>query len=186
MNNPRTLLLAATFAAVSLAPPAVAQSCDAMLNDFNNWFQTKPNGPGNYWISFNMVTNRADGLYVGYAEASSGGNALLQYYPAHVIGPVWFPPSLQGDTRQFFSDRRYYPPGTIASDPFDPNNTGTTHVSIKIPTLGTSYVTITMPWGYAYAFTPSCQNGLMYGFSDVDNTIFVMSLNKLYFPPSPR
>src|SRR6516164_4957287 len=186
MISPRTLLLAATFATVSLTPQAMAQSCDAMLNDFNNWFLTKPNGPGNYWISFNMATNRADGLYVGYAEGISGGNALLQYYPAHIVGLQWFPPSLQGNLKEFFSDRRYYPAGAIVSNPFDPDNTGTTRISITFPALGASYVTITMPWGFSDTITPLCQNGLMYGFSSVDNTLFVMSLNKLYVPPPPR
>jgi hypothetical protein len=77
MKTPTTmLLLAAAFAAVSVAPQAMAQSCDAMRSGFENWFQTQPNSRGTYWIGFNMATNRADGLYVGYSEGVGGHAAL--------------------------------------------------------------------------------------------------------------
>ena len=158
-----------------------------MLTDIQNWFQTKPKGPGNYQIDFNMVTDRSDGKYASYSEGPGASIGHLYYYPAHISGLILFPAYLQGDVRQYFSDRRWASgPGLFAVNPFDPAHTDNTRVTIN---LGTSIfgipfgqVTITLlSWGNAQSsFVPSCQNGLMYGF--VGNTMFVMSLNKDFYP----
>jgi hypothetical protein len=174
MNLSMTALLGVAIAGLYAAPRATAQSCDAMLIDLSNWSQTQPGGS----IGFSMATNRADGLYVGYAA----GN--LFYHPQFTTGWVWFPARLQGETTEYFSDRQFfYPPGSLNSAPFDPTRTGQTGISITIPgVVPSSNVTITMPWGGSYSFAPSCQNGVMYGFSGVDDTIFSMSFKKVYPP----
>src|SRR5215471_3033038 len=163
-----TVLFGVAIAGLYAAPQAMAQSCDAMLTDLSNWAQTIPNSS----IGFNMATNRADGLYVGYAVGK------LLYYPPVNVGWYWLPARLQGETTEYFSDRVFlYPPGSWNQAPFDPTSTGQTGISVTIPgVVSSSNVTITMPWGATYSFLPSCQNGVMYGFSDVDNTIFAMSL----------
>jgi len=181
------LLIAATVV-FAIAPNATAQSCNAMLTDFQNWFQTQPNGPGNYSISFNMVTDRADGRYASYAEGGGASSASLYYHPATSVGFIYVPAYLQGTAVQYFSDRRFTTsPGTFALDPFDPARTDQIRVTINLGStiFGSPFgqVTITLlSWGNAQStFAPSCQNGLMYGF--VGNTMFVMSLNKSFYPP---
>jgi hypothetical protein len=181
-------LLIGAAAVLAIAPNAKAQSCNPMLTDIQNWFQTQPNGPGNYSINFNMVTNRSDGKYASYSEGSAGTPGQLYYHPASNVGFFFIPAYLQGDVTQYFSDRRFTTsPGTFAIDPFDPARTDQTRVTILLGNtiLGAPFgqVTITLlSWGNAQSnFIPSCQNGLMYGF--VGNTMFVMSLNKSYFPP---
>ncbi len=77
MKTPTMLLLAAVFAAVSLAPQAMAQSCDAKRPDFNNWFRTQRNDPGTYWISPSTPMNRANDLYVGDSD-DVGDHAALK------------------------------------------------------------------------------------------------------------
>src|SRR5215467_14514070 len=60
------LLVAATFSAVYVAPQAMAQSCNALLTNFEKQFQTQPNDRGNPWISVHTATSGADGVYVGH------------------------------------------------------------------------------------------------------------------------
>jgi len=184
------LAISAALIALSFTPHASAQSCDSMLNDIDNWFITQPNGPGNYSIAFTMVTNRSDGKYASYSEGNSGSPAELFYHPASRVGLFWFPAYLQGTVRQYFSDRRWAPSGGLfAVNPFDPGRTDQTQVTIS---LGSSIfgspegeVTLTLlSWGNSQvSFPASCQDGLMYGFNG--NTMFVMSLNKQYFPIIP-
>jgi hypothetical protein len=179
------LLIAATIV-FAITTNAKAQSCDPMLNDILNWFVTEPNGPGNYKIDFNMVTNRSDGKYASYSEGQGpiATTGELDYHPASVVGFFFVPAYLQGTVRQYFSDRRSTTSaGSLA--PFDPGRTDQTRVTINLGAtiLGAPLGQVTLnllSWGNAQStFAPSCQNGLMYGF--VDNTMFVMSLNKDFF-----
>ena len=194
MKTAKLVLFAAAFAAVAVTPQAKAQSCNAVLTDIANWFQTQPNGPGYYSVRFNMVTNRADGLYASYAEGPSGTPAEMYYHPAHTVFSLWYPPYMQGDTVQYFSDRRYPPPSDpfgFAIEPFNSALTDKTRATIELgsslilphPHFGDVTITL-LSWGNASStFTPVCQNGVMYGF--VGKTIYTMSLNKQYTPIIP-
>jgi hypothetical protein len=71
MKTLTKLVLAAAFAAVSLAPQAMAGSCDAMRTDVNNWFRAQRSGPGAYGISLSMLTNRSNDLYVGNSDGAA-------------------------------------------------------------------------------------------------------------------
>jgi hypothetical protein len=77
MKTLTKLVLAAAFAAVSLAPQAMAGSCDAMRTDFNNWFRTQRSGPEVHSIGLSMVTNRSNALYVGNSDGV-GDHAVLK------------------------------------------------------------------------------------------------------------
>jgi hypothetical protein len=186
-NLAKYVLSVAAFAALWMPIPASAQSCNTFLSNLESWLVNQPNGPGTYEVSFNMVTNRSDGKYASYSEGGSGTAGVLQYYPGRRIGVIWLPPYLEGDVVQYFSDRRYLPGGGIgfAWAPFNPLATDKTRVTISLNPLGSAFGTTTitlLSWGNAQSsFTPSCQNGLMYGF--IGNTMLVMSLNESYFPP---
>jgi len=81
MKSPTMLILAAAFASVSVAPQALAQSCNAMLTNFENRFQTQPNDRGNPWISVHTATSGADGVYVGHPEGVAGHAKLKPKLP---------------------------------------------------------------------------------------------------------
>jgi len=182
----RYLLCAVALGGMWIPTPASAQSCTTFLDNLQTWLVTKPNGPGQYEIRFNMVTNRSDGKYASYLEGPTGTPGALNYYPAHSVGGFFFPPYLQGTMTQYFSDRRYAPSGGFAWAPFNSAATDQTRITISLGSsiFGAQFgeVTITLlSWGNASSsFMPSCQDGLMYGF--VGNTMLVMSLNEEYFP----
>jgi hypothetical protein len=188
-NVAKYVLCVVAVAAAWIPVPARAQDCTAFLSNLQTWLEKKPNGPGTYKISFNMVTNRSDGKYGSYSEGPSGTHALLTYYPARLLGGLWIPPYLQGDVTQYFSDRRYNPGGGIgfAWAPFDSSRTDKTRVTINLSPLGTGFGTVTLTllsWGNAeFSFKGLCHDGLMYGFTG--NTMVVMSLNESYSPNIP-
>src|SRR5215467_977107 len=81
MKSRTMLILAAAFAAtVSVAPQAMAQSCKAMLTNFENRFQTQPTDRGNPWISVHTAGG-ADGVDVGPSEDVAGHATLKLKLP---------------------------------------------------------------------------------------------------------
>jgi hypothetical protein len=85
MKTQTLLLFAAAFVAVSLAPQAMAQSCNAMHADFGSWFQT-PNGRWTYGISFN-ADKGVDSAYSGNSEGAAGDSALKTPAPRLRVEP---------------------------------------------------------------------------------------------------
>lgn len=82
MKTRTMLLAAAAFAVVSVAPQAIAQSCNAMPTNFGNRFQTQPNDRRNPRISIHTATSGADSLYVGYSEEVAAHAGLKLNLPA--------------------------------------------------------------------------------------------------------
>jgi hypothetical protein len=81
MRSQTLILFAAAFVAVSGAPQAMAQSCNAMHTDVGNWFQTQPNDRWTYGISLNADTAGTDGPYIGYSEGVAGHSPLKTLLP---------------------------------------------------------------------------------------------------------
>lgn len=176
------------IASLGMPHAAMAQTCDAFLQDLQTWVTTQPNGPGDYRISFTMATNRTDGQYVSFSEGQ------LLYHAPSSSGYFYLPAYFQGDMTQYFSDRRFDPhpvPNGFLNPwaPFNPDKTDKLRVNVSLgwsifgSALGKTTFTL-LSWGNGQSsLTPSCPaglNGLMYG--TISNTMYVMSLNKAFSP----
>jgi hypothetical protein len=190
----RTAVAVIAMAAIGLwAPkPAAASSCTTPLGAFNQWFLAQPNGPGNYEIDSLFASNNSNGSYVSYGEGSAASPIALTYhaalaprgpklpgYPAYI--------SESSPAVQYFSDRRYGPPGSLATYPFNPSATDSLGIQIilqdwprlNIPAGQTTFTLYS--WGKSqYTMAGTCQNGMLYGF--IGNTLETFSLNEFFYP----
>lgn len=164
---------------------ANAQSCSTWASNIVAQFGASP--PPSFGAR--LTTNRSDGAYVSYA-ASQG--YPLTYVAGHRSGSVYIPPSLQGGSSQFFSDRLYEFNGV--EFPFSPTATDNLGMTIWLGTGGlystkNGYsiqpgdVTFTLySWGNALVtFVPERCDGMIYGLSG--NTGLLLSLFNLPIPP---
>lgn len=149
-----TILLCIPLA--GMANFAQAQSCSAMFDDLLTFTQTNNN-----YVEFEMVAITSPLRWSQYSTGS------LRYLPGSQNKKSFTRPSLQGDATQYFSDRRWAPPGQFAGvNPFDPTKTDKLHVGISsFSAAGPPQITFTLlSWGNsASSYTPTCGNGLMFG-----------------------
>ena len=176
------------FAGLVSSGVANAQSCSTWASNIVTQFAASPRPS----LGARFATDRSDGAYVSYS-ASVG--YPLTYVPAHRSGFAYIPPSLQGGSPQFFSDRLYEFNGN--EFPFSPTATDNLGMTIWLGTGGayspqTGYsiqpgdVTFTLySWGNATAtFVPERCDGMIYGLTG--NTGLLLSLFDLPAPPHSR
>jgi hypothetical protein len=196
-NIAKFFSLIVTCAGLWIPAPAVAQSCSTVLNGINNWFLNGGGGPyGVSYLAVTLISNRADGGYVSYAEGSYGETGLLAYYGARQIGAYTYPSYVQGSLNQYFSDRRYQPANMnpqFAWAPFNPGSVDSLGVRIFLedgPAFGIKQgeVVLTLnSWGGgSTTFQSQCNEGMLYGSVPWQPTnawtMFVISMNKKFFP----
>jgi hypothetical protein len=189
--------LAVLIATVSTPVSLRAQSCNATLTNLQTWITTAPAGTQR-WLGFTLASNRSDDTSATYSDGGSGALATLTYSPVYWVNPyepLLFP-NLQGNATQYFSNNQYSTsgdPSFLGGAPFNPlaswfgtgfqNSpaTQTLHVMINLPPFPygpLGLVTLTSGSEPSVSFTPSCQDGILYGFvtDSKGTTIYAMNL----------
>jgi hypothetical protein len=153
-----------------LGPVPKAQSATPnVLQEYLDWVQKKPKGPGSYSLRFVLVSNQSNNL-VGYTEGSL------------TLGPIRSSGVFKGDGVQYFSDRQWGTP--FPSNPFDPKKTD--RLGLSIDADDARIILTLKSWGNTQIHIDTVQtaNGVFYGFGDTApiKSLFVLSLKKVFLP----
>lgn len=188
MKSLSTCIAIFGFIALVCVSHAQAQSCQPLIDDLINFAANPQPGTENR-IKFQMVANReaADwAQFVGH-QFSDPGEGELHYTPGRFIGWFYIPPSLEGNGKQFFSDRVWFRSGEIIGHPFDPDRTDMLYLSFDISPFSSTYGRLFYtPQGSATAASdPQCRNGFLYGFigdQERPDQMYILTFKKAVVP----
>jgi hypothetical protein len=167
---------------------ARAQSCQPLLDDLIN-FAATPEPGTRHVIRFQMVANReaADLAQFVSWQFSDPGQGELRYTPGRWIGWFYFPPSLEGEGKQFFSQPGWFRLGEVVSHPFDPDSTEKLRVSFDVNPWSQTFgrLTYAPPNSPPITSDPQCRNGFLYGFlgdQERPDRMYIFTFEKATLP----
>lgn len=166
-----------------VAPTAVhAQTCHTVLQGHFDWAFSEPDGPGDYYLDFALVSNQ-DGLNATFVEGTLRAKITF-------LGSLF-----AGEGTRYFSKKRwdFSNPDDLFSHgkyPFNPLGADTVKVSLN---AGTSKATLWLA-NVTYNFDLTCDHpGVLYGVGNAQGPLnlatpmFVISLKRGGGPyPNPR
>ena len=159
-----------------LAPTTVhAQTCHTVLQGHFDWAFSEPDGPGDYYLEFAMVSNQ-DGLNATFVEGKLKAKITL-------LGSLF-----AGEGTRYFSKKRWDAPGNSAEPfvnlgqyPFSPDGADSVKVALN---AGTSRATLWLG-KVTYNFDLTCDHpGVLYGVGNAQSPLnlttpmFVISLKR--------